>query len=251
RGFTRMLQVNAVIFDFIGTLTELENYPYDGSKEKLYQSLKKNGYNCSSKDFFQEYEQAYQKYREIRYGQLVEISNEVWISDALNKLGYMTTPQNEKIQIAVNAFFEDYLEALKLRKSARSTLQKLHKKYKVGLVSNFTSASAVYSGLKKLGIRSLFDEVLISEAFGWRKPSARIFQEALRKLNAEAEETIFVGDTPIEDIQGAKRVGMRTIFIPSQFKSIVDLKEAEETPDHIIEDLSEIFTILNSTLRED
>lgn len=241
-----MLGVNALVFDFIGTLTELDNYPYEGSKEKLYQSLAENGYNSSSTDFFQEYERAYQKYREIRYGKLVEISNRVWISEALNRLGYMTTPQDEKIQFAVKAFFVDYLKALKLRRSARSTLEKLHQKYKVGLVSNFTHAPVVYAGLKKLGINHLFDAVLISEAFGWRKPSAKIFQEALRKLTAEAEETIFVGDTPIEDIQGAKKVGMRTIFIPSQFKSLEDLQEAEQEPDHIIEDLSAILTVLKS-----
>lgn len=240
-----MSGVNTVILDFIGTLTELDNYPYEGSKEKLYRSLAENGYNTSSTDFFKEYERAYEKYREIRYGKLTEVANRVWISEALNRLGYVTTPQDETIQIAVNAFFEDYLSALKLRRSARSTLEKLQQEHKVGLVSNFTHAPVIYAALKKLTIASLLDEVVISEAFGWRKPSARIFAEALRRLNAEAEETIFVGDTPVEDIQGAKGVGMRTIFIPSQFKGLDDLRQAQVAPDHIIKDLSEIITLLD------
>ncbi len=241
-----MLGVNTVILDFIGTLTELDNYPYEGSREKLYRSLAENGYNTSSADFFIEYERAYEKYREIRYGKLTEVPNRVWISEALNRLGYVTTPQDETIQIAVNAFFEDYLRALRLRRSAKSTLEKLHQKHKVGLVSNFTHAPVIYAGLKKLEIASFFDEVLISEAFGWRKPSARIFEEVLRRLNAEAKETVFVGDTPVEDIHGAKRVGMKTIFIPSQFKGHDDLQQAQAAPDHIIEDLSEILTLLDS-----
>ena len=240
-----MPEVNTVVFDFIGTLTELDNYPYEGSKEKLYHSLAENGYNSSQAAFFEVYEKTYQKYRRIRYEHLTEVTNSVWVSEVLNTLGYSTDPNDRIIQTAVTAFFEDYLAALKLRRSAKSTLKKLRKKYKVGLISNFTHPPVIYSSLKKLGIEKLFNEVLVSGAVGWRKPSTRIFVEALRRLDAEAKETIFVGDTPLEDIQGAKGVGMRTIFIPSQFKNLQDLQQTHTAPDHVIEDLSEILSILD------
>jgi HAD superfamily hydrolase (TIGR01549 family) len=241
-----MFGADAVIFDFIGTLTVIENYPYEGSIEKLFQSLVENGFDVDYTQFNKEYERAYYRNREIRYQRLIEIPNRVWVSEALNKLGHATAPDDSRIKLAINAFFEDYLKALKLREFAKTTLKNLPQKYKVGLVSNFTHAAVIYTGLEKLNINSYFDAVLVSEAFGWRKPSPKIFREALKRLGVEAEKTLFVGDTPLEDIQGAKDVGMKTVFIPSQFKNLDDMKKAARQPDYFIRSLNEVLSILNS-----
>jgi len=241
-----MLEVDAVIFDFIGTLTVIENYPYEGSIEKLFQSLVENGFDVDSTQFNKEYERAYYRNRKIRYQRLIEIPNRVWVSEALNKLGHATTSDDSGIKLAVNAFFEDYLKALKLQEFAETTLKNCTQKYKVGLVSNFTHATVIYTGLEKLKINAYFNTVLVSEAFGWRKPSPKIFREALRRLAVKAERTLFVGDTPLEDIQGAKEVGMKTVFIPSQFKNLDDMQKAAKQPDYIIKNLNEVLNILNS-----
>ncbi|MCK4933562.1 HAD-IA family hydrolase, partial [Candidatus Bathyarchaeota archaeon] len=81
---------------------------------------------------------------------------------------------------------------------------------------------------------------------GWRKPSPEIFKEALRRLDMKAEETFFVGDTPLEDIQGAKKVGMKTVFIPSQFNTLIDMEKVETPPDHYIENLRDLSEILST-----
>ena len=44
-------------------------------------------------------------------------------------------------------------------------------------------------------------------------------------------EAIFVGDSPVEDIQGAKNVGLKTIFLPSQFNRLEDLQKVGDQPD--------------------
>jgi putative hydrolase of the HAD superfamily len=242
---SQLLGVDAVIFDFIGTLTIIENYPYEGSIEKMFQSLVENGFDVDFNQFNREYELAYYRNREIRYQRLTEINNRIWVSEALNKLGHSTTPDDFRIKLAINAFFEDYLKALKLRDSAKTTLENLKQKYQVGLVSNFTYAAVINTALKNLEIDSNFDAILISEAFGWRKPSPKIFIEALKRLGVEAERALFVGDTPLEDIQGAKNVSMKTVFIPSQFKNLDDMIKAAKQPDYFIENLSEVLGILN------
>ncbi|MEM3011015.1 MAG: HAD-IA family hydrolase, partial [Candidatus Bathyarchaeia archaeon] len=84
----------------------------------------------------------------------------------------------------------------------------------------------------------------ISAEVGWRKPHPKIFQEALRRLGAKAEETVFVGDNPIDDVQGAKNVGMKAIFIPSQFSSLEDSQKASCKPDAIIRQLYELINVL-------
>jgi putative hydrolase of the HAD superfamily len=240
-----MVGIKAVVFDFIGTLCELVNYSLDEAHEKMFASLVSNGYELDHESFFKAYSEAHQKYREIRYEQLVEVANAVWISEALNSLGHKTFPEDEGIKTAVNAFFADYLTALKLRPSARSTMEKLCQEYKLGLISNYTHTPLIYAALRKLQIDEFLDVVAVSEAVGWRKPSARIFREVLKRLCVRAEEAVFVGDTPLEDILGAKRVGMHTVFIPSQFKSLADLENASLQPDYVVESLSDVPAIVN------
>ena len=240
-----MAKIKAVVFDFIGTLTELVGYSLENAENKLFRSLVANGYSTDRRSFSEAYNRAHKKYREIRYGQLVEVTNAVWVSEALNHLGYTTTPQNERIKTAINVYFEGYLNALKLRPFAKSTLQKLSQNYNLGLVSNFTYAPVIYAGLRKLKINGFFSVVIVSEAVGWRKPHPKIFQEALKRLSAKADEVVYVGDTPVEDIQGAQQLGMKTIFIPSQFNSLNDMQKVTQQPNYIVRDLHEVSDILS------
>jgi putative hydrolase of the HAD superfamily len=59
-----------------------------------------------------------------------------------------------------------------------------------------------------MGIASLFDSILISEAEGIQKPDPRIFQRAFERCGCLASEAMFVGDHPEIDIQGAKSAGL-------------------------------------------
>jgi HAD superfamily hydrolase (TIGR01549 family) len=159
--------------------------------------------------------------------ELVEVTNSVWISDALNCLGFKTSPEDARLKTAVNVFFQDYLGSLELKHCARRTLVRLSKRYKFGLISNFTYAPVIYAALRKLGVNRFFSAVLVSEDVGWRKPNRKIFQEALRRLGVNAEEAVYVGDSPLEDVGGAASADMRTVF-SSQLYNLKDLRETEE-----------------------
>lgn len=63
-----------------------------------------------------------------------------------------------------------------------------------------------------LGIEDFFDTILISEWEGIKKPDAKIFQKALAQLKVSPEESVFVGDHPENDVNAAKRVGMKGIW---------------------------------------
>jgi putative hydrolase of the HAD superfamily len=239
-----MKTVKAVIFDFIGTLAAVEGYSYEKSEMKLYASLLHSGFNVDYTDFVEAYKKAHQKYRTIRYEELVEVTNAVWVSEALNTLGYKTTQNNGNICAAINLFFEDYIQSLKLRPNATTVLEKLKPNFALGLVSNFTCAPVIHTSLKKLELSQYFNAVLVSHDFGWRKPSSRVFREVLRRLKVSGDEAVYVGDSPEEDIRGAQSVGMKTVFIPSQFYGLADLEKAAVRPDMKIDGLEEILEIL-------
>ncbi|MEM2440380.1 MAG: HAD family hydrolase [Candidatus Bathyarchaeia archaeon] len=236
---THLSKIKAVLFDFIGTLVNVKGYSLDTSRMKLYKAILDAGFKVGRKEFLDAYARAHEKYRVIRYQKLVEVTNAVWISEALNNLGFDTNPKDWRIKTAVNFFFEDYVNLFRLRRCAKQVLGMLIETYKLGLVSNFTYAPVIYAGLRKVGINHFFNVVLVSEAVGWRKPHANIFNEALKRLGVKAEETIFVGDSPDEDISGAKQLGMKTIFVASQFFSIKKLLESEQQPDAVARNLCE------------
>jgi putative hydrolase of the HAD superfamily len=233
--------VKAIIFDFIGTLTNVKNYSLEDSKTNLYKAIVEAGFNISAESFLKAYSQSHEKYRIVRYQELVEVTNAIWISEALNNLGFKTNPEDTRIKTAVNVFFEDYLDSLELRPCVKKLLSKISVEYKLGLVSNFTYAPVIYAGIRKLGINQFFNAVLVSEEVGWRKPNTKIFEEALRRLGATAREVVYVGDSPLEDIKGAKAVGMKTVFIPSQFYSLENLCESQQKPDIIMKDIQELY----------
>lgn len=232
-----LTQIKAVIFDFVGTLTVLQGYSYEKSINKMYESLVEDGFDLNRRVFDDVYELVRQKYKAIRYQKLVEVSNTIWLSEALNQMGFSTKPEDNPVTKAVNVFFQDYFRSLKQKRCAEQILKKLSNGHLLGLITNFTYSPVVYAALRKLQLNRYFNAVLVSEQVGWRKPHPNIFKEALEKLGVNAEQAVFVGDCPQEDIQGGKNVGMKTVFVPSQFYSIEDLRKSQQEPNAIARDL--------------
>ena len=241
----------AVILDYIGTLVTPQNYSLEASITKLHKALCNAGLKTNPTEFQEAYKEAHEKHRGTRYQKLREVTNAVWVSEALNKIGCTVTLEDSRLKSGLNVFFQDFVNSLELRSHAKKLLETASENCKVGLVSNFTYAPAIYLSLRKLEISQFFNAVVISHDVGWRKPHRMIFEQALKALQVEAKETVYVGDSPAEDIKGAKAVGLRTVFVPSQFYSLPELKQCGEKPDLIVRDLREICAGFARILRLD
>lgn len=64
----------------------------------------------------------------------------------------------------------------------------------------------------KLKLNPYFEEIVISEEVGFKKPDIRIFEYALAKMGVQAEDAFFVGDHPINDYLGSKEAGFTSIW---------------------------------------
>ena len=62
-------------------------------------------------------------------------------------------------------------------------------------------------------LADLVDELVTSEEVGVQKPDPRIFQVALERLGARADEAVMVGDAWATDIEGARAAGVRPIWL--------------------------------------
>lgn len=239
-----MACTKAVIFDYIGTLVNCRGYTMEASRENLYLALAAEGFDVSKSNFLQSYDLAHEKYRVIRFEQLREVTNAVWVAEALSNLGFKVVADDYRIKCALNVFFKAYVDTFELREGAKKLLKQARQQCKVGLISNFTHAPVIHKSLRLLGINTFFNVVAVSQEVGWRKPSPKIFEDALNRLGIEAEEAVYIGDSPIEDIKGAKEAGLKTIFVPSQFNTLKDLVKSQQKPDFITKDLESILSSL-------
>ncbi|MFD2785138.1 HAD family hydrolase [Hymenobacter rubripertinctus] len=62
------------------------------------------------------------------------------------------------------------------------------------------------------GIADCLDRVFYSQHVGLRKPGEEIFRHALREMNWEAADTLFIEDSP-QHIETARRLGLHTLFL--------------------------------------
>ena len=81
----------------------------------------------------------------------------------------------------------------------------------MGVVSNWDSR--LLGILEGLGLSALMGTVLISATEGVRKPGPEIFARALAILGVSPERTLMVGDSVIDDVDGAWALGMPAVLI--------------------------------------
>ncbi|MBW4620733.1 MAG: HAD-IA family hydrolase [Cyanosarcina radialis HA8281-LM2] len=81
----------------------------------------------------------------------------------------------------------------------------------LGVVSNFDSR--IYSVLSALDLERFFTSITISSAVGFAKPHPQIFNTALLKHDCAPQAAWHIGDSKLEDYQGAKNVGIRPFLL--------------------------------------
>ena len=112
----------------------------------------------------------------------------------------------------------------------RPILEALKARYRLGIVSNF------YGNLEAVcrsaAIAPLFGVMVDSQCVGAEKPDPAIFHVALATLHATPETTVFVGDSLRRDREGARRMGMRFIWIAPQNVQTAETRASAEPPIH-------------------
>ena len=121
---------------------------------------------------------------------------------------------------------------------------------KLGVISNTAALYQVFDSLEEYGIRDYFADVTLSSVTGLRKPVSDIFFISTRQLRVRPEECVYVGDTVSRDIIGAKKAGFAcAIQIGSKLTKEKDCGvKTEYAPDHLIEDIYEVYPILRELL---
>lgn len=139
-------------------------------------------------------------------------------------------------------------EAVRFPEHHPSLLKTLRARARLGLCSNFSHSHTAQEVIDAGGFRQHLDAIVVSDAFGLRKPRREIFESTLAALGVSAGEALHVGDSLRADIGGAVPLGIRTAWVT---RRIPDIKHALEDhtgppPDHTIADLAELPALLDA-----
>jgi 2-haloalkanoic acid dehalogenase type II len=189
--------VRAVFLDALGTLVELEppwvslreRVPAEVSDERLEDALRA--------------EMAY--YRDHAH----EGRDEASLADLRERCAAIVS-EKLGVEVTVDELveairFDAYPDAVPALRELRDGGRRLV------AVSNWDCS--LPSVLERCGLGELLDGVVSSAAAGARKPDPAIFERALRLADCGPDEALHVGDTPEEDVEGARAAGIRALLI--------------------------------------
>ena len=152
---------------------------------------------------------------------------------ALLQSGYAL---HEARQLAEQAFqvFLAARQNVELFADVLPTLEQLRRRYMLGALSNGNA------DVRRVGLGEYFSFALNADMLGVAKPEPQVFLAALARAQAQAGQSVHIGDHPHDDIFGAQQVGMRTIwFNPKQ-----DAWTGEREPDAQISQISQLPNVL-------
>jgi HAD superfamily hydrolase (TIGR01509 family) len=236
--------IKAVVFDYGNTLIAFGRAQVDEFDRRLgkavegrYGTLDRQRYNAHrNADRMAPYAGDPPAYRE---------SDPVEMTAALIRALYTREARPDELAALLEARRAAFVAVAEAEPAVAVLLAALRLRFKLGLLSNYPDGVAIRRSLDRTRLTPHFDSVVVSGDLGLVKPHPDTFAASLRELGAAPEETLFVGDNWLADVQGAKRAGMRVVHFtrwapPEHF----DRLSGDAEPDATIARLDELPPLL-------
>lgn len=168
------------------------------------------------------------------------------ITTAMVRELYGRDPSEEVLEDLLRVRHEAFLSVLETPDYVNGVLERLRMRRRLALVSNYPNGAAIREGLARSGILDKFDHVVVSGDLGFCKPHPITYSTALRALELESHEAVYVGDNWLADVQGAKRAGLAMIHsVQWEPPEILERGPDDLQPDAVVHHLTEIESLLS------
>jgi 2-haloacid dehalogenase len=222
--FTRF---EILTFDCYGTLINWE----EGILSALHRVLSAHGKKVGDAtilrlygDFEQRSEQgAFRPYREVLESVVRQFAAE-----------FHFTPSTEEVRS-----LPDSLPAWKPWPDTVAALRQLKDRFRLAILSNVDDD--LFAGTRpQLGVD--LDEVITAQQAQAYKPSLKLFELALSRINAPAHRVLHVAQSIYHDVIPAQSLGLATVWVnrPSARPGVGAVKAAEASPDLTVSSLIEL-----------
>jgi len=186
----------------------------------------------------------YDAYTSFAEKSLLEIDSHIIYTAILYRLGVSDFSDRELISGAINSFYNPTIDDYYIFEGVEEVLGPLRERgLRLGLVTNNDSMNYHQRLLGKFGLERFFDSIVVSCILGVRKPHRLMFLRCLKELGVSNRESVFVGDRPRTDVEGARNAGIRSIWLRRDGQ-----KEASIRPDWTAQSLGEVEAIIASQL---
>lgn len=131
---------------------------------------------------------------------------------------------------------------------ARSVMEGLRARgIRIGVLSNTMWPSAHHREVfQRDQLDDLIDAACFTSEMPVAKPHREAFTAVLTSLGVSAQESVFVGDRIWDDISGAARAGMRTIWIPHSSVPEEEVPDGTAVPDATAHELIDVLRIVSA-----
>ena len=239
--------IRYILFDLGGTLMHARadwSPILSRADQALADTLRAHHIELDTKVFRAHLRQYYQQ----RDQDCEETTYHFVLRELLRELGYADVAEST-LRSALDALYSLTQNNWELEEDALAAIQKLNSQnVHLGIFSNAGDDKDVQELIENFGIRPYFDFVLTSAACYYRKPHPRAFEMALAQWNITPPEALMIGDSLHADIEGAKKLGMQTIWITRRATFIPEEK-ARVQPDFEISGLDKLFSVLEKINR--
>jgi len=123
-------------------------------------------------------------------------------------------PDPELAARLAEAIYDDYQETRhwSLYPDVRPTLAALrHAGLRLGIISDW--GHGLEAIVLELGLHAYVEFVVVSARVGIAKPNPRLFDLALGRIGVRPERAVFVGDTYVTDVLGARSAGVTPVLL--------------------------------------
>jgi putative hydrolase of the HAD superfamily len=124
-------------------------------------------------------------------------------------------------------------------------LELLRRGVKLGVLSDAPRLQA-WLRLAYLQLHNIFDAVVTFEDTGVRKPAPEPFRRILEELGVAAGEALMVGDWPGRDVDGARALGIGTVY--ARYGDTSGERCAET--DYTVDDIADVVRIVDELNEE-
>ncbi|WP_247730548.1 HAD family hydrolase [Halovivax limisalsi] len=126
--------------------------------------------------------------------------------------------------------------AVEFLPGATDVLDHLSERYRLGLVTNGGPDTQSVK-IDALDVRDSFETIVLAGYETAAKPDPEPFERALAELEADPDESVYVGNSLDHDVAGASACGMRTVWYPNDSARTAPTPE----PDHRIDGLADLL----------
>jgi len=231
-GAEAVAQIDAVVFDWGGTLTPWHVIDFAAEAQALA---------LAALDAPPDAHLDLQVANQAVWSRVTSTQRSATIADVFTEAGL---GHDESLLTAYREFWEPHThtdpDVPELFRRLRAD------ELRIGVLSNTVWPRAWHEEIfARDGVLDLIDGAVYTSEVPWTKPSPEAFRAAARAVGVEEPaRCVFVGDRLFDDIWGAAQVGMRTVLVPHSDIPPEQVGHTRGEPDAVVHRLRDVVDVV-------